>query len=318
MNNAWYDAFMERLSKRHSKKGELAEALMDLLSIERESAYRRLRREIIFPANELVKIALAWDISLDEVIGVESQQVIFKARLLNYIQSSKEDIESMQKLIQGLHALTNIPDLEYLEVCNKMPRSLTAGFLYLRRFQLLEWMYQCTNEEVRPFSQVAFLPEVAKLSSEYYVYIKKLPSVSYIWDYMLFDSVICSIRYFHSIDLITDEEKELIRNDLYALIDYMSEVAVKGCWLETGNEVNLYISHINIDTNYSYYYSEIVKICRVHAFAKNEITTDNPVIAEDFRNWMQLKKRSSVLISETNEKARIEFFKKQRQLVDEL
>jgi len=318
MSNTWYDAFMERLSQKYPKKSKLAEALMDLLSIERESAYRRLRGEIMFPACELVKIALAWNISLDEIIGTESQQIIFKTRLLNFTNPSKEELETMQKLIQGLDALKNIPDLEYLEVCNKMPRSLTAGFPYLRRFQLLEWLYQCTNEEVLPFSQVDFPPEIAKLSSEYYMCVKNLTSVGYIWDYTLFDSVMCSIRYFHSIDLITDEEKELIRNDLYALLDYMSEVAIKGCWLETGNKVNLYISHINIDTNYSYYYSETVKICRVHAFVKNEIATDNPATVEDFRNWMQFKKRSSVLISETNEKARVEFFKKQRQLIDEL
>jgi len=37
MDNAWYDAFMERLSIKYPKKSQLAEALMDLLSIERES-----------------------------------------------------------------------------------------------------------------------------------------------------------------------------------------------------------------------------------------------------------------------------------------
>lgn len=318
MSNTWYNVFLEKLSIKYPKKSQLAEALMDLLSIERESAYRRLRGEIIFPAGELVKIALAWNISLDEVIGVDSQQVIFKTKLLNYIQSSEEEVESMQKIIQGLNFLTGIPDLEYLEACNKMPRSLTSGFPYLRRLQLLEWMYQFSNDEVLPFSQIAFLPEVAKLSSEYYMCIKNLAQVSFVWDYMIFNSVVCSIRYFHSIDLITNEEKEFIKNDLYALIDYMSEVAAKGHWLETGNKVNLYISHINIDANYSYYYSETVKICRVHAFVKNEISTSNPATVENFKNWMQLKKRSSVLISETNEKARIDFFKKQQQLVDEL
>ena len=318
MDNAWYDTFMERLSEKYPRKNQLAEALMDLLSIERETAYRRLRGEIIFLANELVKIASAWNISLDEVIGVVPQQIVFKTKLLNFTNPSEEELEDMQRIIQRLEALKDIPDLEYLEACNTIPRSLSAGFQHLRRFKLLEWTYQRANEPVLSFSQITSPPAVDKLSLEYYMGIKNLATVSYIWDYMLFDSVICSIRYFHSIDLITDEEKEFLRNDLYALVDYMSEVATKGCWLETGNKVSLYISHISIDTNYSYYYSEKLKKCRVHAFVKSEIMTDNPLITEDFRNWMQLKKRSSVLISETDEKTRIEFFKKQRQLVDEL
>jgi hypothetical protein len=39
---------------------------------------------------------------------------------------------------------------------------------------------------------------------------------------------------------------------------------------------------------------------------------------EDFVTWMQLKKRASVKISEVDEKSRIEFFTKQRQVVDTL
>ena len=318
MNETWYNVFIKKLSQKYPKKHQLAEALMELLSIERESAYRRLRGEIVFPANELVKIALAWRISLDEVIGVESQQVIFKTKLLNFANPSKEDLETMQRLIQRLDSLKDMPDIEHLEVCNEIPRSLSAGFSYLRRFQLLQWLYQHTNEEKLPFSQIDFQPEVAKLSSEYYMYIKNVANTSYIWDYMIFDSTICSIRYFHSINLITDKEKELIKNDLYKLIDYGLEVAKNGCWQETGNKVNLYISYINIDTNYSYYYSETIKKCRIHAFMKSEISTDNPILVENFKNWMQLKKHSSVLISKTDEKTRTEFFQKQRQIVDNL
>ena len=318
MNKTWYDVFIKKLSQKYPKKHQLAEALMELLSIERESAYRRLRGEIVFPANELVKIALAWNISLDEVIRADSQQIIFKTRLLNFTNPSKEELNNMQRIIQRLDALKDIPDLEHLEVCNKMPRSLIAGFSYLRRFQLLQWLYQQTNEEILPFSQINFSLEVAKILSEYYMYIKNLANTIYIWDHMIFNSTICSIRYFHSIDLITDEEKELIKNDLYTLIDYTSEIAVNGYWPETGNPVRLYISYINIDTNYSYYYSETIKKCHVHAFMKDEITTENPAIVEDFKNWMQLKKRSSVLISKTGEKTRIKFFKKQRQSVDKL
>jgi hypothetical protein len=98
----------------------------------------------------------------------------------------------------------------------------------------------------------------------------------------------------------------------------MDEVAARGCWPETGNKVSLYISQINIDTNYSYYYSEFVTLCRVHAFAKNEIFTYDQGMVENFRNWMQSKKKSSVQISEADEKNRITFFMKQRELVDTL
>ena len=318
MNNVWYDIFLEELHKKHPHKPTLTEALMDLLSIEREATYRRLRKDVMFPVEEMVKIASAWSISLDEIIGVPSNEISFKTRLLNYITPAKGELENMQRIIRWCDSLKEIPDLEYLEACNKLPRSLNSGFQYLRRLELLNWMHQHGNESVLPFSQVAFPPQAADLSTEYYRCMKNLATTSYIWDEMLFQHIVRGVRYFRSIELISAEEKELIKGDLYDFLDYMSKVAAKGCWLETGNKVNLYISHINIETNYSYFYSEQVKLCIVHAFVKNEIYTTNQTMVEHFKKWMQLKKRASVLISEADERSRISFFRKQRLLIDEL
>ena len=318
MNNVWYCTFLEELHKRYPQKPALIEALMNLLSIEREAAYRRLRKDVMFPVEEMVKIAASWGISLDEIIGIPSNEVSFKTKLLNYTTPSKQELESMQRTVRWCHSLSNIPDLEYLEACNKMSRSLSSGFPFLRRLELLNWMHQHGSENVLPFSQTAFTPPAADLSTEYNRCMKNLATVSYIWDEMLFHHIVRNIRYFRSIDLISSEENELIKGDLYDFLDYMSKVAEKGCWLETGNKVNLYISHINIETNYSYFYSDEVKLCIVHAFVKNEIYTSNPVMMENFKRWMQLKKRASVLISEADERSRISFFREQRELIDGL
>ena len=318
MNSVWYDIFLEELYKRYPQKSALTEALMDLLSIEREATYRRLRKDVMFPVEEMMKIASAWGISLDAVIGSNSEHVYFQTYLLSRLSSSKDEAERMRRIVQWCDSLKDIPDLEFLGVCNKIPHSLSSGFPYLQRLQLLKWSYWSANDEILSFSEIAPQPANEKLALEYYQSIKNLPQTSYIWDYMLFNYVISDVRYFHSVYLITDEEKELIKNQLYALIDYMLKVATKGCWPETGKKVNLYISQINIDTNYSYFYSEKVKLCLVHAFVKSEIYTTSQAMAEHFKQWMQSKKRASVLISEADERSRIGFFRKQRLLIDEL
>ena len=317
-NNRWYDSFLEALYKRYPQKPQLTEALMDLLSIEREAVYRRLRNDVMFPANEIVKIASAWNISLDDIVGINSKQISFKLYLWNYLNPSNEELNQMRFLVEDSEYTRNFPNIECMEISNKLPRILTSGFSYINRFHLLRWMYQYINEKALPFSKTVYPEKVAKLSSTYNMVSKSLGNVSFIWDYNLFNYLISDIRYFYSIYLITDEDKELIKKDLYALLDYMSEVAEKGCWPETGNKVNLYISYLSIDTNYSYYYSENLKFCCVHAFAKNEVYTFDLVMVENFKSWMQSKKNASVKISESDEKSRIEFFMKQRQLVDSL
>jgi hypothetical protein len=206
-----------------------------------------------------------------------------------------------------------------MEVSNKLPRALTSGFGYVGRYQLFKWRYQYAGEEhIQPFSQTILPEKMAEIAAHYYMAIKNVENTSYIWDYEIFEYLVCDVRYFHSIYLISDEEKELIKKDLYTLLDYMSEVAVRGCWPENGNKVNLYISQINIDTNYSYYHSDELKLCRIHAFVKNEIYTSNPMILNNFRAWLQLKKRSSIQISEVGLKSNISFFMKQRELIDAL
>ena len=317
-DNTWHNAFIAMIYKKYPKKNELIDALMDLLCLEREAVYRRLRQDVAFPTNEIVKIATEWNISLNDIIGVQSSEISFKTYLWNYLNPSDEELDYMRFLVEDSEYTRNFPEMECMEICNKLPRMLTSGFPYLNRFHLLKWMYQYTDEKTLPFSKIAFPEQVNKLSSDYYMVSKNLGNVSFIWDHNIFNHLISDIRYFHSIDLITDEEKEFIKKDLYALLDYMSKVAAKGCWPETDNKVNLYISYINIDTNYSYYYSNDRKFCCVHAFAKNEIYSSDLAMVENFRNWMQSKKMASVRISEANDKSRIEFFTKQRQLIDTL
>ncbi|MDR2145713.1 MAG: hypothetical protein LBE91_04550 [Tannerella sp.] len=318
-NEFWYDNFMEILYKKYPKKKELTEALMDLLFMEREAVYRRLRNEVMFTAHEVVKIATAWNVSLDDLITPGREQIPFKLQLWNYLNPSDRELSTMQSVIQGLDAVKVFPDMEYMEICNKLPRMLTSGFPYLSRLYLLKWMYLYVNEEASSYSKIFFHEKVTRLSQDLYKAAKNLPSVNFIFDNMLFYYTVSDVRYFHSIYLITDEEKALIKQNLYDLLDYMSEVASKGCWPETGNKVSVYISHINIDTSYIYYYfSGEVKLCCVQAFGKNEIYTEDSSIAQDFRGWMQSKKRSSIQISEADEKSRIEFFARQRLLVDEL
>ena len=318
MNNLWYDNFIEMLYKKYHKKAKLTETLMELLSLERESVYRRLRKEVIFPVHELIKIASAWNISLDEIIGVNSSQVSFKLHLWNYLDPSERELNDMQRVVQWVEAIKIFPDLEYMEVSNKLPRVLTSGFLYIHRFYLLRWLYQYVNKDVLPFSQIPYPEEIAKFSEDYYEVSKQVATTNFIWDSVIFNYLVQDIQFFHSIYLITNEEKKLIKKDLHALLNYVSEITSKGCWPETGNKVNLYISYINIDTNYNYYYSGEVKLCCVHAFGKNEIYTINPLVVEDFKGWMQSKKRATVQISQADEKSRIEFFMKQREVIDTL
>jgi len=317
-DNVWYNNFMEMLHKKHSKKNELTDALMDLLCLEREAVYRRLRGDVIFTANEIAKVAIAWNISLDEVMRLSSK-FTFHMQHTNYLTPSEEDMKFMKKRVSVLKDLKHSSNSEYMVVCNNLSRSLSAGFANLYKFNIFKWAYQYGNEtENIKYSEITLAEELIKEVETYYRRMKYVTNTSYILDNRIFDYTIHEVKFFHSIFLITDEEKELIKNDLYSLLDYMLEVAKAGSFPETKNKVQIYISMFNVNTNYSYFYNGKIEACRIHTFNMHDNITYNSEMIEKFKVWMQKTKKTSYQISEANEKSRIEFFTQQRQLIDSL
>ena len=319
MDDTWYNIFIERLYNKYPKRVNLAQALMDLLFIEKEAVYRRLRNDVAFSVVEVVKIASAWNISLDEISNVAANNVSFTMKSINYVDPSDEEMREIQNRIERLEHFEESPDAECMEICNKLPRSLIASFPILYQFDIFRWAYQYSNVEERlKFSQITFSEQFHQKLVHYSKVIKQVANMNYIWDAMMFEYIVRDIQFFHSILLITEEEKDRIKKELLSLLNYLLEVADRGSFPETNKKVNVYISKIHIDTNYSYIYTEALKICRIHVFEKYDIFSFNTEMINNFRNWMQLKKRTSVQISEVDEKSRIEFFMKQRQLVEML
>ena len=318
-NKIWYDRFMEILLKKYPKKTLLLKALMDLLQIEREAAYRRLRGEVTFSIHEITRISSAWNISLDEITGISSGKIPFQMQPINYITPSEQDLKFLQYVIQSINYFKDFPDTEFMDICNKLPRQLLAGFSYLNQYYLFKWMYQYGNRKSPiPFSQIIISDEKRRLTTDYNMAIKNVPNTIFIFDRMIFNNLVDEIRYFRSILMITDEEKELIKNNLYGLLNYLLEIAAKGYYPETQNKVNLYISQLNVETNYSYTYTNQINICFIHVFDKFEIYTYDIETVTNFKTWMQLKKRTSTHITGMDEKSKIDLFYKQRQIIDSL
>jgi hypothetical protein len=319
MENYLKKQIIQVLDRKYPNRRMLINELTNILAIERDSVYRKLREESSFSAEQFIKIASTWDIALEDFTENNSQNIYFKLMLLDYLEPSDEQVEHVKELIERLNDFGNYSNMEYMEVSNKLPRILISGFPNLDKFQLLKWTYKYSGkDEIPPFSKTSYSKKLFSLTSNYYKATKNIRETIFVWDNLIFERIKYDIEYFCSIGLVTDKEKQLVKKDLLALLEYMYKVSNTGCWPETSNKVYLYISNTNIDTHYSHYYSDEFKMCSVYAFGRNEIQTNNPIITDKLRNWMQTNRKLSILISETNEKNRIEFFNKQRQIISTL
>ena len=315
----WSESFINEIEKKYPKRTQLVQALKDLLGIEREAVYRRLRNEVPFPASEIIAISTAWNISMDKIIGIRSEQIPFHMRPVNYLNPTQQELVFLRQIIDAINALQEYPDTEFMDVCNKLPRQLLAGYTHLNRFYLFKWKYQYGRQDKpTPLSQTDISEEQSQLTLDYYKAIKNVPLSNFIFDYRMFDYLANDINYFFDIQMITVKEKKLIKKDLYDMLDYLAVVANNGSYPETQNRVNLYISRLNIDTNYSYVCAQQAKIAFVHVFDKYELYTFDSKTVEDIKTWLQLKKSTTFQITEVDKKSRIEYFSKQRQVIDNI
>lgn len=318
-NESWYDVFINKLYEKHPQKKHLIEALMEMLSIEREAVYRRLRKEVSFTAEEMIIIASTWNISIDAIVAINAGKVPFQLEPTNYLNPSKEEIDLLHQRVKRLEHLAASRSSEYVVVSNNISRSLAAGFEQIYKFNIFKWSYLYNRERNNLLFANVVIPETINNEiMKYYKCMKNVKNTSYIFEYSIFENIIRDIQFFQSIYLVSEEEKELIKKELHALLDYLSNVAINGCFPETNNKVQIFISMINVNTNYSYFYTEELKTCRIHAFHMHDIYSFDIETIEQFKIWMQLKKRTSILISETDERRRIEFFSQQRQLINNL
>ena len=315
----WYDRFIEILYKKYPRKQDLVQVLINVLEIEREAVYRRLRYEVPFTLHEIAILASSWDFSLDDIININADTISFQMRKMNFINPNEEEMNYLHKVVKGIDYAKDFPSTEFMDVCNKLPRQILAGFDYLNQYYLFKWLFQYGKKrDVTPFSKVVISAEKAALTKQYAQAVKLVPKSSFIFDSMLFNYLVSDIQYFNSIQMITDKEKKLIKQDLMDLLKYLKEIAHMGCYPETQNTVSLFISHLHIDTNYNYVFTPDINICFVHVFDKLKLHTYNEEMAAYFRTWMQIKKRSSMQISEVDERNRIEYFSKQWALIESL
>jgi len=240
-------------------------------------------------------------------------------RAMNYLDPSEEEANFLRFVIQSITYLKNFPTTEFMDICNKLPRQLVAGYEHLNKFYLFKWAYQYGNEkDAVPFSKIAVSEEKKNITKEYYKAIKQVPNSNFVFDYNIFNYIVKDINYFCSIYMITEEEKEFIKKDLLHLLDYLQEVANNGYYPETHNKVNLYISQLKVPTGYSYTFTPEVNICYIHVFEKFEIYSFHSEMTTNFISWMQQKKKTSIQISEVDAKSRIEFFATSRKLIESL
>jgi hypothetical protein len=315
----FYDNFLVALEERYPQKSDLVTALIEILNLEKESIYRRLRRDVFFSADEVMRIASAWNISLDNIICASPEKIRpFQYEMVDYNNPAEADYAILERFNRDLELVAKDPDGKIYEVLNALPRGLYAISEPLTRFATMKWLFKYgTEEEVKKFRDIKITDRMRAIEEEHQARIHAISEIHSFLDSRIYENVAHEIAYFHSIDMISDEEKELLRQEMLRIIDYSEDVSRNGSF-ESGTKLHFHLSHLWVDMEYILYESKYFNMSTVRIVERNTLVSVDPIVNERLKNLVDAMRQSSVLLSGSNILQQREFFNKQRKIISSL
>ena len=120
-----YDNLLNAIKEEFPQKTNLVNALVDLLCIEKEAVYRRLRGEVAFTFAEIVTIANAFGISLDNLVGtVTAKSRPFQLKLVDFVNPMETDYDMLDQYIDILGLAREDDRSELIDCTNFLPQQL--------------------------------------------------------------------------------------------------------------------------------------------------------------------------------------------------
>ena len=302
----------------------MADEIAELLGLSYDSVYRRIRGEKPLPLDELKTLCEHFHLSLDQVLQLHSDKVLFTDLETNgSITNFRQYLEGLLQQLQHFNSF-NKKELRYLS--KDVPVFHFFYFKELAAFKSFFWSRSILNEpefenknfSLKNFDAAEYFDLGQKILNKY----NDIPSTE-LWNYESINSTILQIEYYRDAGIFeTKEDLNAVLDSFDATLSHLQKQVEKGRKFmpnigEAGYKADLkfYINEIILGNNSIVVNLDDTKTVFInHIVLKYISTTDKKFTEKAFNNFQNLISRS-VLISETGEKERNKFFKALRERV---
>ncbi|MDL2256112.1 hypothetical protein LJC38_05970 [Parabacteroides sp. OttesenSCG-928-K15] len=294
----------------------IVSVLMETLSIGKEATYRRLRGDVPFSFYEVVLIAKALGLSLDEIAG---NSVTHGAMFSMNLQKTENPFDYIYGIAQSYYTLylyvQGVQSGKVSNASSNLPFVYYSGYKMLAKFRFCRWLHQAHGAKFMPKMEAVQIPEdLSDMMQQISDMHKEVRHTTLLWDKNIFKVQVDDIRFFAEMGLVSKEEVELLKEELFTLLDDADDIACRGAY-RNGNKVDIYISSINFETSYTHVEKDNFHLGIFHLFAIDYIYSENPEICMEQKLWIDSLKRYATLISQCSEKERLKFFREQREYI---
>jgi len=295
----------------------LVDQLCDLLDLSMDSVYRRIRGEKPITLSELKLICEKYHISLDHVLQLQSDTVVFRAPSLK--QKQFPFIDVLNSIHEQLKYINSFRSKEMLYLCKDMPIWQFYLFPELAAFKTFVWAKTIHNEPAfsgKLFSLDEFkFDDCVAVGKQIINEYNQIPSIE-LWNEESINSTLNQIKYYRdSGGFKNNKDLDTVVDSFEVTIEHLKQQAEKGVKFMPGDTdimhkatVQLYINEIVIGSNtvLAEVDNKTVSFIPYNVFSYI-ITKDELFNKSVFEGFHTLKSRST-LISGTGEKDRNRFF----------
>lgn len=321
MNQILYKNLTNEIKSSLPSGVNVANFLMEILSLGKEAAYRRMRGEVPFSFEEIFIISRRLNISLDKVLDMSNPD---KG---DFTMNVSFDADPMERFLLNIQYYTRIiknvashPKSLISSAHNSFPYAWYFTRDLLSRFMLYKWVYQrefLLNNI--PFSKFYLPEELVVAQRKYLDALRGIKKSITILDRGIFSSLVKDIAFLKVLGLLDAEDISILKKELREMLDDLEVVMEHGQWGVMGSaEIRFYLSEIDFDNTYGYLECEAFKMASLRIFSIETICSQNQRVSSIQKSWIDSLMQHSTLISQSATIQRAEYFEEQRKCVDSI
>ena len=303
----------------------MADELADLLEISPDSAYRRIRGEKPITLEEVEKVCVHYNISMDQFLHLKSNSFLFTGILQEEKERSFDDW--LDHLLKQLMFMNSLPTKRLYWLLKDIPPISHFQIPELARFKFFLWTKSILHypsmrgvkfdlNDSRYDSYEGKSKKVVKL-------FNNIP-ITEIWNVESINSSLRQIKFHYEAGSFRSKQDALLIIDkMYDLINHYEQQAETGLRFLFGTkaansktEYSMFVNELILGDNTTLFETENLRVTflnhSVLYFVSTRDRKFNELMFDNLQNLMQ----KSTMISKVGEKERATFFNRLRAEID--
>ncbi len=299
----------------------LVDEVADVLNISNDSAYRRIRGEKPIALEEIKKLCTHFEISLDQLLHLNSNCFLFNGRITNNTDFNFE--KWLLACEQVLDTVISHKPNYLIFLAKEIPFFYYFLFPEIAAFKCFFFMKSILYYEDWKGAKFSIKDDYSKyftIGNRIFNKYASIPGTE-IWSIENITSTIHQIEFYRDTGIVTDDDAVCLFDRLLGVIDHLERQAEHGLKLKLDQKPDsnivyapfkMFINELIMGDNMQLAQLGDKQVTYINHSVINFIATTDVAFNNYMKKTMDGITQKSTLISEVNEKERIMFFNRQR------